>query len=174
MRSQRHINGQQHHDAPGDLGEFVHQGSGRFTGKDEDGNGGTDERSGNGADPEEHVQSQPRTAYVSDVEGQAPGADQGRNHIAQAWQDHVGDVLPRPPGHGDDAPGIQLGDGIDDDHGQDGKAKVSPLLGGKYNGLCQETRSNSGSGHQEGRSQQYTECRFFLHENVSLSISCLP
>ena len=168
MGGHSHIDGQQHHDTAGDLGEFIHQAAGFLAQEDENGDGRTDQSPGNGSDAEQHIQPQPGAAQVPDVEGQAPEYHESRNQVAQPGQDHVGDILPRFFGHGDDTPYIQLGNGIDDDHGQDGKAETGSQLPGKYRRLGQKTRSDGRGGHQERSTQQYAHIGFFLHHNLPL------
>ena len=165
MGGHRHIDSEQYHDASGNLGELVHQGSRLFAGKDEDGNGRADESPHNGRDPEQHIEPQTGTPKIADVEGQAPEHHKGGHQISQAGQHHVGNVLAGLFGYGNHPPHIQLGNGINDDHGQDGEAEAGSQLAGKDSGLGQEARPDGGCGHQKGCPQQLY---FFFHTFIDI------
>ena len=167
MGGNGHIDGQEHHEAPHDLGEPVHEGSGTFIQEDEHSNHRADESPGHRGHPQQHIEPQARAPYIADVEGQAPGHHQSRYEIPQPGQEGVGNILAGLFGRRNDPPHIQLSNGVDQDGGQDHKTEAGPQLAGEHGGLGQEPRSDGRGGHQEGRPQQYTPVGFF-HDGLFL------
>jgi hypothetical protein len=161
-RRNRHVEGEDDHDEPGQLGELVHRPAGFLHHEDGDGDAGADGRADNRIDAEEDIEAQAGAADVADVEGQAAHDDEQGDEIPQAGQHLIGDILAAQAGHADDAPDIQLRPDVKEHAQEDDEAEARPQLARENRRLGQEARADGTGRHQERGAHEQTHVEFHV------------